>query len=325
MNCGTVVKWYIDKDGDKWYDKDVAPIESQYNPGGFFIRDPLGPDCNDNVFSADNSVCSVTPPPCTNKMICDKGYNMVNCECVKDDPCITMKAKADALTKLANTLSVKTNIKQLNDDAKTKKDETSFDVKKDSTGVFIAGTIIGGAGNTSKLIIGSTTSATAHAHPDNALMSVYPAHSAGDIYGLNIGYTAFNNYDTSITVGITDTYALIVEDASAFTNYVNNYTKTACIEADGFKPGTDVDKDFWDAYDILKGQGETADEAYASALAYFLSSYNTGVGLYHSKVGTDGTTTFKRKETTKVVTPAVPASGNTPAEPEKTTFTKKDC
>jgi len=49
MNCGTVVKWYIDKDGDKWYDKNAAPIESQYVPqGGSFIRDPLGPDCDDN-------------------------------------------------------------------------------------------------------------------------------------------------------------------------------------------------------------------------------------------------------------------------------------
>ena len=45
-----------------------------------------GPDCDDNLFSADNSVCVATPPPCTNKTICDKGSSMVNCECVEDTP-----------------------------------------------------------------------------------------------------------------------------------------------------------------------------------------------------------------------------------------------
>jgi hypothetical protein len=73
-------------------------------------------------------------------------------------------------------------------------------------------------------------------------------------------------------------------------------------------------------------QGETVDEAYASAMAYLLREYNTGVGLYNSKIGADGATTFKKKKTTKsIITPAVPASGSTPAVPEKAKFTKKDC
>lgn len=48
MNCGAVVKWYVDKDRDNWYDKNAVPKESQYPPqGGTYIRDPLGKDCDD--------------------------------------------------------------------------------------------------------------------------------------------------------------------------------------------------------------------------------------------------------------------------------------
>jgi hypothetical protein len=66
-------------------------------------------------------------------------------------------------------------------------------------------------------------------------------------------------------------------------------------------------------------------EAYASAMAYLLTKNNVGVGLYNSKVGADGGTTFKKKKTDKVVIPAVPASNGVPAVPAKITFVKKDC
>nr|WP_294925028.1 hypothetical protein [uncultured Flavobacterium sp.] len=59
-----------------------------------------GLDCNDDVSSADNSVCSVSTIPCTNKTVCSAGYSLVNCECVQDplpDPCDEIKkALADA-------------------------------------------------------------------------------------------------------------------------------------------------------------------------------------------------------------------------------------
>jgi len=40
--------------GNKWYDKDAAPIDSQYNPGGVFIRDPFGKDCDDTTKGITN-------------------------------------------------------------------------------------------------------------------------------------------------------------------------------------------------------------------------------------------------------------------------------
>jgi len=300
------------------------------------------------LFSADNSVCSVaTPTPCTNKTVCSAGYSLVNCECVKDPCAITScpagetlniaicacencdsaeTTKADKVTKLANITEAKTKILQLQSDAKTKADETNFSINTDNTGVNTTTAIAGGAGNTTAMTIDATTSATAHAHSDNELSSLYAAHSPTDIYGLSDGYTAHNNYDTSITVGLTDAYALIIEDAAAFAVFTSSHPRATYILADDFVADTKPSKDLEDTIDVLMNQGETANEAYASAMAYLLSKYNTGLGLYNSKIGADGATTFKKKKTNReVITPAVPASGSTPAVPEKAKFVKKDC
>ncbi len=84
-NCSgelPIIGWFLDMDGDGWH---ATAQGARTSPGPEWTSVMTkGLDCNDNLYSLDNSVCSVTPPPCTNKTICDKGYNMVNCECVKD-------------------------------------------------------------------------------------------------------------------------------------------------------------------------------------------------------------------------------------------------
>ena len=72
-------------------------------------------------------------------------------------------------------------------------------------------------------------------------------------------------------------------------------------------------------------QGETVDDTRASALAYLLSNNNVGVGLYHSKLGVDCATVFKKKKTNAVKVPAIAATATSPAVPEKTTYAKNDC
>jgi len=101
-NCSDdlpTITWFLDMDGDGYF---AAGQMATTSPGaGWVANTTKGPDCNDNLFSADNSVCSVaTPTPCTNKTVCSAGYSLVNCECVQDplpDPCDEIKkALADA-------------------------------------------------------------------------------------------------------------------------------------------------------------------------------------------------------------------------------------
>ncbi len=152
MDCGAVVKWYIDKDGDKWYDKDVAPIESQYAPPyGNYIRDPLGPDCDDTnkditnhcyqffyidndgdgwdsgmvadiddnggkykvtsngrdcddtVYSADNSVCTSPPPPA------------IDCEITAVDVYNTFGGSKTIINSMINTINKYAKLLGIND------------------------------------------------------------------------------------------------------------------------------------------------------------------------------------------------------------------
>ena len=324
-DCSTaapvIIPWFVDKDGDGYHGNAQGATTS---PGPEWTSVMTrGPDCNDGVFSADNSVCNA---PCTITITCSTGQTLNVAICACENCNTTETAKADKVTKLANITEAKTKILQLQSDAKTKADETNFSINTDNTGVNTTTAIAGGAGNTTAMTIGATTQVTAHAHSDNALRSLYAAHSPTDIYGLYDGYAAHNNYETSITVGLIDTYALIVEDAAAFAAFASSYTRTDCIKADDFVAKTDPSEDLEKAITTLMNQGETVDEAYASAMAYLLKEYNTGVGLYNSKIGADGATTFKKKKTTKsIITPAVPASGSTPAVPEKAKFTKKDC
>nr|WP_294925037.1 hypothetical protein [uncultured Flavobacterium sp.] len=94
-----LIIWFLDKDGDGYH---AEGKRQTISPGPKWTSVMTkGNDCNDNLFSADNSVCSVaTPTPCTNKTVCSAGYSLVNCECVQDplpDPCDEIKkALADA-------------------------------------------------------------------------------------------------------------------------------------------------------------------------------------------------------------------------------------
>jgi hypothetical protein len=319
----TIIPWFLDNDFDGYHAAVQPGTSKPTTQGNWTSVMTKGPDCNDGVFSADNSACSA---PCTITITCPTGQtlNVAICAC---ENCNTIEtAKAEKVTKLANITEAKTKILQLQSDAKTKADETNFSINTDNTGVNTTTTIAGGAGNTTAMTIGATTQVTAHAHSDNALRSLYAAHSPTDIYGLYDGYAAHNNYTNSITVGITDAYALIIEDPTAFAAFTSSHPRATYILADDFISTTKPSKDLENAITVLMNQGETANEAYASAMAYLLSKYNTGLGLYNSKVGADGATTFKKKKTNReVITPAVPASGSTPAVPEKAKFVKKDC
>ncbi|NDP27960.1 MAG: hypothetical protein GZ087_11115 [Flavobacterium sp.] len=81
INCYT--DWYQDNDGDGYHS---AILKTFDNPGiGWKIGISKGLDCNDAVFSADNSVCT---SPCTNKVAaCGTGYVLKNCKC---EPVVTV-------------------------------------------------------------------------------------------------------------------------------------------------------------------------------------------------------------------------------------------
>ncbi|MDR7211650.1 hypothetical protein [Flavobacterium piscis] len=87
--------WFLDNDRDGYFAEVQTSTTKPTTPGNWTDVMTKGPDCNDAVASADNSVCSVaTPTPCTNKTVCSAGYSLVKCECVPDvppDPCETLK------------------------------------------------------------------------------------------------------------------------------------------------------------------------------------------------------------------------------------------
>ncbi len=92
-----LLTYYMDNDGDGY---DNGTITSTTNLGAPYKTTTKGLDCNDNVFSADNSVCVA---PCATT--CLTGYNLVNCKCVID-PCLNKdlrhKEVADDVKNLIN-------------------------------------------------------------------------------------------------------------------------------------------------------------------------------------------------------------------------------
>lgn len=239
------------------------------------------------------------------------------------------KTKAKEITTFTNNAIVKAQVLALQTSAKTDAFEKSTVINKNATTSALTSPGLGSAGTatSTSMTASATTEALLHAHPDNTGSSTYPTHSAGDIYGLNKAYTTFNNIDYSMTVGITNAYMLVVEDPTQLATFItaNPQSSTLVAGTGDLKPGTTLANDFDKAYDALIAQGESADNAYASAMAYFLQSHNIGMVLYESSIATNGTTDFHRKNTSTTVTPAQPATATTPAVPEKTTYTKKDC
>jgi hypothetical protein len=110
--------WFLDNDRDGYHAAVIVATSRPAASGNWTSVMTKGMDCNDNLYSADNSVC-VTPttPPCTNKVVCPAGYSFLNCNCVKDtppkpDPCAQAKsndarAKSSTILGQINTIRTK--------------------------------------------------------------------------------------------------------------------------------------------------------------------------------------------------------------------------
>ena len=61
--CKKLIPWYLDNDGDKWYDSKTPPINAVNKPEGKYIdiETSLGVDCDDNKYHPKNN-CSVLDP-----------------------------------------------------------------------------------------------------------------------------------------------------------------------------------------------------------------------------------------------------------------------
>jgi len=266
------------------------------------------------------------PPPCAITS-CPVGYYLSPyCSCILE-PCDTdLKTKINTL---ANNAIVKTQILALKTSAKTEAFERSTRIDQNPTTSILTSPGLGNSGtsNSVPLSVGDTTIMTLHSHLYNGDKKTYPVHSAQDLYNQNELYKDHNNLIYNMTVSPTHAYILVTEDPYKLATFINENPEKITVNpvSGGFKKGSDAEKLFTGAYDRLRKQGENYISARASAFAYLIEYYDTGLALYESLINDDGSTDFHNKRTTVIVTPAQAVTATTPAVPESKSYTNNDC
>jgi len=301
---------------------------NSYTPSGFDDSgnwDPYG-DSGSFVNDTGEGGGGSGPPPCAITS-CPVGYYLSPyCRCILE-PCDTeLKTKINTL---ANNAIVKTQILALKTSAKTEAFERSTRIDQNPTTSILTSPGLGNSGtsNSVPLSVGDTTIMTLHSHLYNGEKKTYPVHSAQDLYNQNELYKNYKNLKYNMTVSPTHAYILVTEDPYKMTAFINENPEKITVNpvSGGFKKGSIPYKVFKEVYESLLNQGENFISARASALAYFIESFDTGLALYESLINDDGSTDFHNKRTTVIVTPAQAVTATTPAVPESKSYTNNDC
>ena len=155
---------------------------------------------------------------------------------------------------------------------------------------------VSGEPNMVKIGTNENTYLVAHTHPygDNSAPSPLDAIFLAKAYkGGSTNITANLEYAVNGSV-----YMVCVNDRDAFGAFCNNQNNSQTIDYDGtaFYPGSSLATDYTNAYNKLKLQGFTDNDAQSYALSYALDHNNTGLKVYQNKDGnfkeqtTDSTT-----------------------------------
>lgn len=285
-NCSDALPikgWFLDNDRDGYFAELQIGTTKPTTPGNWTDVMTKGEDCNDNLFSEDNSVCVATPTGCTNKTVCSAGCSLVNCECVQDplpDPCTPASIAAGvATTNLFKNSAVSTTMSQMpilfpsNEPPYSQQLEHGFNIK--SVNGIISTTPIreGTANGLPAADYTLSVIADLHDHPAPGAF----APSAQDLFVLDAKRDAMSGFTTSyVSSSDGNIYALYIDDPNKLNAFVNN--NPGFVGSDNnFKFGTAVG-DYWlDVNHDLQRQGYTPQEAYTRATTLILK--DAGVSL----------------------------------------------
>ena len=92
-----------------------------------------------------------------------------------------------------------------------------------------------------------------------------------------------------------DMYMVFVNNRNAFSTFVNNSANSGFFQNNGsmFQRNSVWERAYNDAFDRLRSQGFSSNDAQSFALSYVLSRFNTGLKIYHRR----GTGNFREQYT----------------------------